>query len=267
MKYTIEGFSQQVALEYGFDVKDLVFLRWLVDFYSTGIMEKHVIDGEEYTWLSYRYVIEQIPMLGITSSDALGRRLKGLAAVLELRVTALGGGGNKTCFRFKETAMVRLLSSKAPDSKVGCHPTRKSGGCRPKSRVQYDSSISDSSINDSKAFRPSAAVESALKRVHDQGFNIRPMIIKYHRKKKLKNWPTDTVILEVCHEYLNPKKPIKNTYGWFTSVLHYKICRHGAAKSEEEHQNIKKSLNNAGRGGTQQIGEVLKTMLPGGAQR
>lgn len=149
MKYTIEGFSQEVALELKLDIKDLVFLRWLVDFYSASVMEKHDIDGHDYFWVSYQYVIKQIPMLGITSSDALGRRLKGLSAVLELKMKPTSSG-NKICFRFKEASMIRLLSSTPPDPKVGWMSTQKSGGCRPKSRVESYSSINDSSINDKR---------------------------------------------------------------------------------------------------------------------
>lgn len=149
MKYTIEGFSQEVAIEYGFDVKDVVFLRWLLDFHATGIMEKHIIDGQDYYWVFYKYAIKQIPIMNIKSPYTLGRRLKGLSAVLELRMLATGQG-NKTCFRFKEDALVRLLASNPHDSKVRWVSTQKSGGSCLKSQVESYSSINDSSINDKR---------------------------------------------------------------------------------------------------------------------
>ena len=56
MKISIEGFDQSRAVELGLCVADVVLLRWFVDFSNTGAMEKRIIDGKEYFWISYEYV-------------------------------------------------------------------------------------------------------------------------------------------------------------------------------------------------------------------
>ncbi len=195
MKYTIEGFSQEAAIEYGLDVKDLVFLRWLVDFYAASVMEKHVVNGKDYFWVSYQYVIKQIPMLGITSSGVLGRRLKGLAVVLELKMVPTAQG-NKVCFRFRDAAMIRLVSSQPHDSKVGWVSTQKSGGCRLKSRVESYSSINDSSINDKKEGFSKPTIEEIKNYCLERKNNIDPeAFFNFYEsngwrvgKNKMKDW-------------------------------------------------------------------------------
>lgn len=75
MKYTIEGFSQEAALnmrkeetqENGkqqitrIDCIDLVILRWIVDFYPQ--MEKIEINGAQYAWVNYKALLEDMPLL------------------------------------------------------------------------------------------------------------------------------------------------------------------------------------------------------------
>ena len=46
MKFTIEGFSQKTAVALGLGVDELVILRWIVDFQSTGRMTHKIIDGD-----------------------------------------------------------------------------------------------------------------------------------------------------------------------------------------------------------------------------
>ena len=86
MKYTIDGFSQEAALnmratitENGttktikLDCTDLLILRWIVDFYPN--MHKTIIGGSEYAWVSYNALLEDMPLLDI-GKRALFSRLK-----------------------------------------------------------------------------------------------------------------------------------------------------------------------------------------------
>lgn len=86
MKYTINGFSQEAALnmratitENGtsktikLDCTDLLILRWFVDFYPN--MHKTIIDGAEAAWVSYDALLEDMPILDI-GKRALFARLK-----------------------------------------------------------------------------------------------------------------------------------------------------------------------------------------------
>lgn len=45
MKYTMLGFSQQIAADYGLDLNDLAILRWFVDFKESSNMRSMKIDG------------------------------------------------------------------------------------------------------------------------------------------------------------------------------------------------------------------------------
>ena len=74
MKYTIEGFNQVKAIEYGLDVEDLIILRWIVDFFPK--MTQQIIGGETYRWINYKYLLEDMPILKFKSKDRLYRKLK-----------------------------------------------------------------------------------------------------------------------------------------------------------------------------------------------
>ena len=75
MKYTILGFSQEKALELGFDVDDLLIIRWFVDFCSSSKMIKMNVGDKTYAWVNYSRVIEDIPILNM-KKDTLSRRMK-----------------------------------------------------------------------------------------------------------------------------------------------------------------------------------------------
>nr|UVX75252.1 MAG: Replication initiator protein A (RepA) N-terminus [Bacteriophage sp.] len=87
MKYTIEGFSQEAALDMQttinenghaktikLDIVDLTILRWIVDFYPN--MKKTIIDGTEYAWVDYTAFIEDMPLLGLSNQSLYKRCIK-----------------------------------------------------------------------------------------------------------------------------------------------------------------------------------------------
>lgn len=80
MKYTIHGFSQEIALGFRkeletngkktiikLDCTDLLLLRWFVDFFPK--MKKTNVNGKEYAWVNYSTVIEELPLLGISKQS------------------------------------------------------------------------------------------------------------------------------------------------------------------------------------------------------
>ncbi|MDD2653490.1 MAG: hypothetical protein PHI86_00045 [Candidatus Omnitrophica bacterium] len=152
MKYTIEGFSQEVALKLGLDAKDLILLRWIVDFHATERMEKHYFEQKEYFWVDYKTVIEDLPILDIGHKVALRRRLRNIekSGLVEFRV--FPGAGNRTFYRFKTEILASLLSNK---SKGGLNPkvytplTQKFKGSKPKSlNPNIDPNTIDPNTND-----------------------------------------------------------------------------------------------------------------------
>ena len=78
MKYTIHGFSQQKAIELGLDDRDLIILRWFVDYKDTGKMVKKILDNDMYYWIKYEGIQEAFPIIN-WKKDTIYRRLKAMA--------------------------------------------------------------------------------------------------------------------------------------------------------------------------------------------
>lgn len=106
MKYTIEGFSQVAALKFKdiiggktiqIDITDLSILRWLVDFYPK--MPKMEIDGNSYVWISYKALLNDMPLLDI-KKVALANRLKKMAYFGILDFKLLTNGNTYTYYSF-----------------------------------------------------------------------------------------------------------------------------------------------------------------------
>jgi len=182
VKYTIEGFSQAEAIARGMDVKDLVLLRWLLDFYNTGMMEIHMQNGKSWFWVDYRYAARELPVLGIGSAKVMARRMRRMVESCGIMESfCFEGAGCKTYFRFVEEALRRLLTDTERQGEFLLTGTGMEGGstekfrggtgmdggstekCRgvvPKSTgglyrkvPAVDSSINDSSINDRERVR------------------------------------------------------------------------------------------------------------------
>lgn len=114
MKYTIEGFNQQVALDLytvengsiiKLDASDLVLLRYFVDFYPNT--KKVEINGRQYAWLAYSKVVTDLPLLRI-DKRAVSRRLNKLCKldILTSHITE----NNQTMFGFGNN-YEKLISS------------------------------------------------------------------------------------------------------------------------------------------------------------
>lgn len=75
MKNTILGFNQIKLLEYDLDLKDVLIIRYIIDFRGTGKMIEEIHNKKVYYWINYKKLLEDIPILNI-SKDMLRRRLK-----------------------------------------------------------------------------------------------------------------------------------------------------------------------------------------------
>lgn len=99
MKYTIEGFNQEKAIEYGLNVSHLVILRWIVDF--SPKMSKEIIDSETYYWVNYKAMLEDIPILNI-KKRALEYKLGQLVKAGVLIHQTIKRGGTYSYYGFGE---------------------------------------------------------------------------------------------------------------------------------------------------------------------
>lgn len=74
MKYTIEGFSQEKLVQLSLDTADALILRWFVDFSGSGNMKRIFFNNTIYYLVLYKGILEDLPILGITSTKAIGNR-------------------------------------------------------------------------------------------------------------------------------------------------------------------------------------------------
>ncbi len=131
MRYTIEGFSQIEAVKFRrveivngkertvtLDCTDLVILRWFVDFWPR--MTKVEVDGRQYAWVSYKCLIEDMPLLGI-KKRALALRLMKLADFGILSHHTVKSGGTFSYYGFG-SEYTRLIDDK-PTS-TDCNPSQ-----------------------------------------------------------------------------------------------------------------------------------------------
>jgi hypothetical protein len=113
VRYTIEGFSQQGLMNIGLDVVDAVILRFIVDFYLSGRMEKITEEDKEYVWIGLGYLLEQMPILNIERRQLSNRIDKmAMGGLIEKKIVKQGLG-SKLYVRFMENVYVSLLSEGA----------------------------------------------------------------------------------------------------------------------------------------------------------
>lgn len=161
MKYSISGFSQEVAVtfrktvsdkngrtkEIKLDCTDLQILRWIVDFYPK--MRKTEINGLWYVWVSYKNVIEDLPLLDI-KKQALSDRLQKMCEFEILERTIVREGGTYSYYRFGKM-YAKLIDTKYKDQdepkKDEYSTTRECG-----SQLQEDGCSTTEQINPSTKY-------------------------------------------------------------------------------------------------------------------
>lgn len=140
MKYTLNGFSQEVALTFKktvavkdgkektikIDCTDLTILRWFVDFYPN--MRKMNVDGKEYAWLTHKKLIDDLPILDISKRSCVERMQK-LVEFEILEYTFVKDGGTFSLYRFGKN-YEKLISSKGMQSNVDGYADEAAQGMR-----------------------------------------------------------------------------------------------------------------------------------------
>ena len=66
MRYSIYGYNQNKLMEYELDGNDALLLRAVIDIYSSSSEKLSYIflDEEKYVWLTYKYISQEMPILG-----------------------------------------------------------------------------------------------------------------------------------------------------------------------------------------------------------
>jgi hypothetical protein len=165
------GFNQEKLIEYGMDLIDTMILKYFIDFKGTERMYTESKEGINYYWIRYDWLLDDIPIISISSHDSLRRRLKKMvdAGVL-IHFTKKTFKGTYAFYNIGENYLSLLSESQsnsekiAPDSKVGIAPDSKVG-IAPDSKVgtnnvytnnpftnnQYTNNPNTNSKNDSKS--------------------------------------------------------------------------------------------------------------------
>lgn len=76
MQYSFLGFSVSKMMDLKLDMKDMVILRYFVDFRDTGRMKSEVIEGKTYYWVNYNTMVEEMPFLELGKRSIMSRMLK-----------------------------------------------------------------------------------------------------------------------------------------------------------------------------------------------
>lgn len=133
MKYTIHGFSQRKALEFGLKSDELLILRWFVDFMGTSRMKKFTVDEEQFFWVKYDFILEQLPILKCNKKN-LAAKFKKLvnADILKNKTLKKGGTYSLYCIgeRYEE------LISDTPEVETEGYP-KTGNGVAPKELEGY----------------------------------------------------------------------------------------------------------------------------------
>ena len=116
------------------DLVDSAIFDWIKTFAHSNKAIKKLINNKLYIWCSYSKIIEDNPLLGISSKDVIARRLNKLVKLGILEKMVSKEDGNKTFFHITEFAYEYLLESRnlstqksePIDSKVGTLSTQKS---------------------------------------------------------------------------------------------------------------------------------------------
>lgn len=167
------GFSMVKALEYDMDLVDLAILRWFVDFAGTNRMAHKEIDGQIYYWVKYDFLLEDIPIIKITSKDALARRLKRLVTVKILTHVTLREGGTFSYYGFGEnySELVRGTTqmTEPSSSKVGTNnPSTKDTS----TKYNYQEVIDYLNEKTGKTFKAVESNNKLIRARYNEGYTL-----------------------------------------------------------------------------------------------
>lgn len=131
MKYTLEGYNQEVAIQLGLKLEDLAILRWFDDFLNTGKMQQFEVEGTIFYWIKYDYIIKQLPIIA-EDKRKIATKLKRLVDLNILEFCLLKKNGTFSLYRLNEENHQKLTAKSTLPKDVNgslktCNPCIKNG--------------------------------------------------------------------------------------------------------------------------------------------
>lgn len=108
MKHTVQGFQQDVLVEYKLDCNDALILRWILDFYHTNSMRKMEYEGRSYFWIFYQKVVDELPILNL-KKRAVAKHIDRFVDCGLFSKFVDSHGGNVTYFTINSDEYKRLV--------------------------------------------------------------------------------------------------------------------------------------------------------------
>ena len=201
MKYTIEGFSQEYALQFKknvirknkqieikLDCTDLVVLRWFVDFYPK--MKKIIVDGKEYAWLTHKKLLEDLPLIDI-SKDGFISRMQKLVEFEILDYVFLKENGSFSLYTFGKNYGGMVSTTQGVPVQTG---TGVWGQTSTKDNTIIDSSIKD---NNKKEKENKSTAFGDIINNYTENETLRTALIEFVKMRKAVRKPVTSHGLEL----------------------------------------------------------------------
>ena len=115
MRFNILGFDQVKAVENKLTIEELMILRHMHDFVSSGRMESVIKDGEMYYWIKYDKFIEDLPILNMKKTrlmEIFNNNLCEKPSDWEERYNSMSESSKKRAKSFKFTGMLKSYTKK-----------------------------------------------------------------------------------------------------------------------------------------------------------
>lgn len=115
MRFNILGFDQVKAVESKLTIEELMILRHMHDFVSSGRMESIIKDGEMYYWIKYDKFIDDLPILNMKKTrlmEIFNNNLCEKPLDWEARYNSMSESSKKRAKSFKFTGMLKSYTKK-----------------------------------------------------------------------------------------------------------------------------------------------------------
>lgn len=115
MRFNILGFDQEKATKLGLDLNELMILRHLHDFASSGKMEQIIRDNKVYYWVKYDKFVEDLPILNMKKTrimEIFNNNLCVKPNDWEKRYNSMSTSSQKRANSFKFTGLLESYTKK-----------------------------------------------------------------------------------------------------------------------------------------------------------